>query len=163
MQTARHAESDQGSLPSDPNRATGVFTGPDGVAGFYYRRRRFAYVDNPRHAHPVFPEPKSMLLCSWHETGTNKGKLRWRCWDITRLFWTHASALLVLQGANLQHLFRDRFVLIQGQPTEPYDPRPGMRDVVLAEVDEAPPGFTIQDVFFTVVEEAFDGKLVARA
>lgn len=80
-----------------------------------------------------------------------------------RLFWEHTSALLVLQGANLQLLFKDRFVLIGGQATKAYDPRPGMTDVHLAEVDEAPPGFSTQDVFFTVVEEAFKGKPVARA
>ena len=163
MQTTRHVESDQGSLPRDPDKAKGVFTGPDGVAGLYYRRRRFAYVDQIRNSVLVLPDNDLSRINLWNETEVKGGTLKWRCWETNRLFWTHTSTLLVLQGANLQLLFRDRFVLISGQPTELYDPRPGMLDVHLAEVESAPPGFTTQDVFFTIVEEAFQGKPIARA
>ncbi len=163
MQTTRHADRDQGSLPHEPEKATGVFTGPDGVAGLYYRKRRFAYVDQIRGLALVLPDNAPGYIEMWNETKVKGGTLRWRCWEMDRLFWSHASALVVLQGANLQHLFRDRFVLISGQPTKVYDPRPGMVDVHLAEVAEAPPGFTTQDVFLTVIEEAFEGKLVVRA
>lgn len=162
MQTARYPEGYEGTVPHDPEKATGVFTGADGVAGLYYRKRRFAYVDQIRNAVLVLPENKGMLVNMWHETKVKDGTLKWRCWEMDRLFWSHSSALLVMQGANLQLLFRDRFVLIRGQPTKLYDPRPGMVDVHLAEVAEAPLGFTTQEVFFTVVEEAFRGKSVIR-
>lgn len=162
MQTARHADRHQGTVPRDPEKATGVFTGPDGVAGLYYRRRRFAFVDDWRYLTAILP-PAGQSMAAWHETKVKGGVLKWRCYEINRLFWSHSSSLLVMQGANLQHLFRDRFVLISGHPTKAYDPRPGMLNVRLAEVEEAPPGFTAQDVFFTVVEGALQGKSVARA
>ena len=152
MQTV-HTEGDQGTVPHDPEKATGVFTGADGVAGFYYRKRRFAHVDNVRELLLTCPGPHpNPGPLMWHETKVKGGTLKWRSWEMDRLFWSHTSALLVMQGANLQLIFRDRFVLISGQPTVLYDPRPGLVDVHLAEVKEAPPGFSIQDVFLTVVE-----------
>jgi hypothetical protein len=103
-----------------------------------------------------------LATTTWVLTETPKGKLRWRGWEIDRLYWTHTSALLLLQGGDFPLVFRGRFVLVSASALPVHSPTPGLKDVLLAEVKEAPPNFSAQDVFLAVAEDAMSGRPVFR-
>lgn len=64
-----------------------------------------------------------------------------------RLVWSHKAAMCILQGMSISEVLGYNWILINGSKTEPYDPQPGFREVVLAEVLDNPKGYLNQDIF----------------
>ena len=59
-------------------------------------------------------------------------------YPIGEVWWTHYSAMLLLQGMPVQRLLGPEHILVKGEHLPVYSPRPGMRGVVLANVVENP-------------------------
>jgi hypothetical protein len=64
-----------------------------------------------------------------------------------RMDWSHTAALMRLQGAHIQYLLGDRFILLAGSHRPDYAPNPGMDDVEVGFVLENPDQLDPTDLF----------------
>jgi len=107
--------------------------GADGVVRLYYSDKVVGTAEGVR---------------SSLQQHTKQSRVRWRRWDIERLRFEHGSSMLRIQGASLQQLIGDRYIVLRGELTPFYDPCPAAKNLVLAEVLSMPKGMTHKELFF---------------
>lgn len=61
-----------------------------------------------------------------------------KIYSCDRLVWSHAGAMCVLQGMSIPATLGPSWVVIDGKPTVPGDPLPGLRSPILADVFDNP-------------------------
>ncbi len=75
------------------------------------------------------------------------GTLRGVAYRIDKLFWSHTYALLFSEGGPIQTLIGPGYLFLDGRRASAYDPRPHLRDVLLAAIEGAPAGMGLLDAF----------------
>ena len=64
------------------------------------------------------------------------GRFKARIFKYGRLCWSHRAAILFLQGATVQKVLGPAWIILGGTSVAVWDPRPGLKDVVVAAVME---------------------------
>lgn len=64
-----------------------------------------------------------------------------------RMRWTHAGAMRLLQGMNPKDILGPQWLVINGSPTPPGSPSPGIAMPILAKVLKNPLGIPPEEVF----------------
>lgn len=95
-------------------------------------------------------EAATLVTTTVTKDHTHEG-VTWNVWRAKRLYWSHTSGLLFLQGASLQ-LLLSPFLLLGGRPTRVADPRPGMHGVTLVDIVSAPPAATYSELFQLIAD-----------
>jgi len=62
------------------------------------------------------------------------------CYIIERLYWDHIQGLLQLEGAPPQQLVGPKYLVLNAVPSAAPDPRPHLKDLVLARFSAQPEG-----------------------
>jgi hypothetical protein len=78
------------------------------------------------------------------------GALKGTLYSMDRLHWSHAWALLFIQGAPIQQLIGPNYAHVGSRPSDPFDVRPHLKDVLLARVTEAPPSMSLEEAVLEV-------------
>lgn len=121
-------ESYKGTRVVADEDADGILGDPEGVVWLYSAGQRIAQVQLTG----------TNTVSGTYRRGDEDIHLEWRRWTLDSLRWTHRSALLFLQGASVQQLIGERFIVLKASPVRPYVPGFGLRRVVLAEVFTSP-------------------------
>ena len=111
----------------DGDKAQGILAGADGVVRIYSYTALIASC----HDH------KKSYLSGIYPVGDDEHHIEWDCHRFSELRWSHRAALMFLQGSSMQQLVVP-YLLLRANPMPPYDPRPGAREVVMAELHVAP-------------------------
>lgn len=141
----------QEERPEDHSRAGGlpdsgaarILEGTDGVTLLSVMGRDIAYSVTA----------SSSIMSGLYQSPLGAYRIEWCRWFFDSLFWSHASALLLLQGGSLQQILQPWMVL-RADPRPPHDPHPGADGVVLAELFETPAELTHQQLFELLLPEA---------
>ena len=64
-----------------------------------------------------------------------------------QLLWTHAGEMRVLQGVGPRDVLGSTWVIVNGTPTVPGDPSPGIREPILAKIQETASDTTVEELF----------------
>jgi hypothetical protein len=68
--------------------------------------------------------------------GKNDEWVSMKIYSCKRLVWAHAGAMCLLQGMPAHAVLGPTWVVLDGKPTMPGDPLPGIHSVILADVFE---------------------------
>lgn len=139
VQFEGHEDPATGATPT----AAGILEDPDGVTRLVFFGRELAHA----------PEAKVSSLKGTYELDGEAYCLEWNRWTFPRLYWSHVTALLLLQGATFQQVLPGWLVL-RGDLRPAPDPLPGADRVVLAEITEVPAGLTHRQLFELLLPEA---------
>jgi hypothetical protein len=88
---------------------------------------------------------------SARDVESDKPRFRGRVYDFQHLWWTHAGALLLLQGVGLPLLVGPAVTIIRGQHTKVWAPRPAIHDVRFVIPLDNPEGLSSIDIFRVTV------------
>lgn len=118
---AKDDEGDRSSAGTDDTGACGVLEDPDRVDII----RSGAVL-----AHMAGPErPESAAQGVY-----SKDRFEARIYYYERMYWRLSSALLMLQGASVQQVLGDEWIVLKGKSTDAWDPQPGFCNLVIANV-----------------------------
>lgn len=143
----KHDEDHQGAGTTAPEEAEGVLEDSDGVVWLFKAGERVARISKPR-----------LNLISGLYFSRRRGEeflIEWRRWQFDRLSWTYKFALFFLQGASIQQLIGDRYIVLKASPDRPFVPFFGIKGVVMAEIFAAPSELSRMEVFELLMPEAW--------
>lgn len=88
-----------------------------------------------------------------HTKQFEQGELGGEMYYLERLYWCFGKALMLVQGAPLQHLIGPNYAVVGADPFVQHHPEPHTSRFFLARITSAPAGMRLEEAVYALQAE----------